>query len=106
MTMDWVRSAAGCGLALLLGCGSRAALMRDESHRLDEGLKADSFSSDAANGTYLSGAPPLAPTSTAKGYTLESTPPRNKAAHRGRGSRRTQTRRDDSAESASATNRK
>src|SRR5262249_14351366 len=49
--------------ACFLACGTRSAWMQDESHRIDEGLRSAPLAKNApaANGLFLTAAPPLAP---------------------------------------------
>lgn len=55
---------AGAGLLLAVGCAPGRAWMRDESWRIDEGMKPEVFTSQTPGGEGISmgdDAPPLAP---------------------------------------------
>lgn len=56
----------------LFACSARAALIQDESHRLDEDLRGRALSDEAAAGVALGAAPPLAKGSRGESYALKA----------------------------------
>ncbi len=62
------------GLAVWFGCSHRSTWMHDESHRIDESLKAEKFSPQlpGAVGTAVEAAVPVASAPTGRGYSLEA----------------------------------
>ena len=57
----------------LAGCSHRSTWMHDESHRIDEAMKAEKFSPRlaGASGTAIEAAVPVAPPPSQVGYSLQ-----------------------------------
>ncbi len=75
MNLDRARLLCAFGaLALWLGCSHRSSWMHDESHRIDESLKAEKFSPKlpGAVGTAVEAAVPVASAPIGRGYSLEA----------------------------------
>lgn len=83
------------GLVVILGCGHRSRWMHDESHRIDESLKAEKFSPKVpgAVGTAVQAAVPVASAPSGGGYSLE--PLKEKKRHGPKRAKKARTLRDN-----------
>ncbi len=86
-------------LALWFGCSHRSTWMHDESHRIDESLKAEKFSPQlpGAVGTAVEAAVPVASAPTGRGYSLEAPKEKKRREPRRSGKAKTLRAKDGSS---------